>query len=175
MIFVVDIEADGPCPGLYSMIQFGVVAVDSRGILDAICRNLAPETDVYLPEALNAIGITREETLQYPDAKKSMFALDSFINHNNPNSRSVFFSDNNGFDWQFINYYFWKHLGRNPFGFSSNNITNVYGGLNKQLRNGKWKDFRLTKHSHNALDDARGNAEALLEIAKRYNIDLDRI
>jgi DNA polymerase III epsilon subunit-like protein len=174
MIFVVDVEADGPCPGIYSMIQYGVVALDSRGILGKITHNLAPTGDVFLPEALNAIGITRQETLNYPDAKKSMYALDDFVSRT-AHDRPVFFSDNNGFDWQFINYYFWKFVGRNPFGFSSNNITNIYGGLNKQLRNGKWRDFRITKHSHNALDDAQGNAEALLEIAKRYNINLDKI
>jgi len=26
-LFVVDVEADGPCPGLYSMVSFGVVRV----------------------------------------------------------------------------------------------------------------------------------------------------
>lgn len=175
MIFVVDIEADGPCPGIYSMIQYGVVALNSYGIDAGISKNLAPIGELFLPDALKAIGISREETLDYPDAQKSMYALDDFIMRYSTQGRATFFSDNNGFDWQFINYYFWKFLGRNPLGFSSNNITNIYGGLTKRLRNGKWKDFRKTKHSHNALDDAQGNAEALLEIACQYNIDLENI
>jgi hypothetical protein len=34
----------------------------------------------------------------------------------------VFVSDNNGFDWQFINWYFWHFTGANPFGHSSTNL-----------------------------------------------------
>ncbi len=36
--------------------------------------------------------------------------------------RPFFISDNNGFDWQFVNWYFWHFLGRNPFGHSSTNL-----------------------------------------------------
>ena len=28
----------------------------------------------------------------------------------------------------------------------------------------KWKHLRETRHSHNALDDAKGNAEAILKM-----------
>jgi len=30
--------------------------------------------------------------------------------------RLLFISDNDGFDWQFVNWYFWHFLGQNPFG-----------------------------------------------------------
>lgn len=28
--FSIDVEADGPCPGLYSMVSFGAVLIDSE-------------------------------------------------------------------------------------------------------------------------------------------------
>ena len=37
----------------------------------------------------------------------------------------------------------------------------------------KWKWMRKTTHTHNPVDDAKGNAEALLEMQKRgLNITL---
>jgi hypothetical protein len=66
------------------------------------------------------------------------------------------------FDWQFINYYFHRFLGRNPFGFSGRRIGDLYAGLVKDAyKANDWKKYRVTKHSHNPVDDARGNAEAL--------------
>src|SRR5438094_9543400 len=40
-----------------------------------------------------------------------------------------FVSDNVAYDWQFINYYFWKHLGHNPFGHSGRRIGDFAAGL----------------------------------------------
>ena len=71
-------------------------------------------------------------------------------------------SCNVAFDWQFINYYFHRFLGRNPFGFSGRRIGDLYAGLVKDAsKASEWKKYRVTKHTHNPVDDARGNAEAL--------------
>ncbi len=35
-----------------------------------------------------------------------------------------------------------------------------------------FKRLRKTKHTHNPVDDARGNAEALLEIKGRYDLKI---
>jgi len=75
---------------------------------------------------------------------------------------AVFVSDNLAFDWQFINYYFHRFLGRNPFGFSGRRIGDLYAGLVRDAFKGtEWKKYRVTQHMHNPVDDARGNAEAL--------------
>ena len=77
--------------------------------------------------------------------------------------RPFFISDNNGFDWQFINWYFHYFTGTNPFGHSSSNLGSLYKGLVRDT----FKNFthlRKTEHTHNPLDDARGNAEALLKM-----------
>ncbi|WP_197442953.1 3'-5' exonuclease family protein [Lignipirellula cremea] len=72
-------------------------------------------------------------------------------------------SDNNGFDWQFINWYFHHYIGKNPFGFSSTNLGSLYKGMQKDTFV-NFKHLRKTKHTHNPVDDARGNAEALLQM-----------
>ena len=70
-------------------------------------------------------------------------------------------SDNNGFDWQFINWYFHHFTGSNPFGFSSTNLGSLYKGIVRDTSQ-NFKHLRKTRHTHHPVDDARGNAEALL-------------
>ncbi len=77
--------------------------------------------------------------------------------------RPKFISDNNGFDWQFVNWYFWHFTGANPIGHSSTNLGSLYKGLVKDATK-NFKHLRVTRHTHNPVDDARGNAEALLAI-----------
>jgi hypothetical protein len=77
------------------------------------------------------------------------------------NKQPIFISDNNGFDWQFINYYFHHFLGNNPFGYSSTNLGSLYKGLVKDMSK-NFKQLRKTLHSHHPVDDVTGNAEALL-------------
>jgi hypothetical protein len=76
----------------------------------------------------------------------------------------VFISDNPAFDWQWINYYFHQYVGRNPFGFSARRIGDLYCGMKMDASlNSEWKRLlRKTRHTHNPVDDARGNAEAVL-------------
>ena len=92
-----------------------------------------------------------------------MSPLDEVAPENNAaHGRNTGLADNFAFDWQFINYYFHRFLGRNPFGFSGRRIGDLYAGLVKDASKAtKWKKFRVTAHTHNPVDDARGNAEAL--------------
>ena len=81
----------------------------------------------------------------------------------NTSKQPMFISDNNGFDWQFINWYFHHFLGRNPFGHSSSNLGTLYKGLVKDTSL-NFKHLRKTIHTHNPVDDVLGNSEALLII-----------
>jgi len=51
--------------------------------------------------------------------------------------------------------------GANPFGHSSTNLGSLYKGLVKDTSK-YFKRLRKTRHTHNPVDDAKGNAEALL-------------
>ena len=82
-------------------------------------------------------------------------------------SRPVFVSDNPAYDWQWINYYFWKYLGYNPFGHSARRIGDFYAGLRGNFHKANdWKHLRITKHDHNPVNDAMGNVEAFERLLK---------
>src|SRR5690606_12597539 len=92
-------------------------------------------------------------------------AFAEWVNANSP-KRRFFISDNNGFDWQFVNWYFHYFLGSNPFGFSSQNLGSLYKGFVKDTFK-NFKHLRRTKHTHHPVDDAKGNAEALLALREQ--------
>lgn len=158
---IVDVESDGPIPNKYSMVCFGAVVVD-RKLNKTFYGETKPISDLYVPEALAISGISREQHLQFEDPRDTMQKFDEWIKLN-VNGSPIFISDNNGYDWSFINYYFHYFLGRNPFGFSSRRIGDMYSGLTKDPY-AKWKHLRQTKHTHNPVDDAKGNAEALVHM-----------
>ena len=64
---------------------------------------------------------------------------------------------------QFINWYFHHFSGKNPFGFSSTNLGSLYKSMQKDTFV-NFKHLRKTRHTHNPVGDARGNAEALLQM-----------
>ncbi len=162
-LIVVDVEADGAIPHKYSMVSFGAVVVDAD--LDkTFYGETKPISDEWVEEALAVSGISREEHLKFEEPKVVMQRFENWINENSK-GRPIFISDNLAFDWQWINYYFHYYLGKNPFGFSGRRIGDIYTGLVKDYFAGsKWKSFRKTNHTHNPVDDAMGNAEALLKI-----------
>ena len=86
-------------------------------------------------------------------------------------TRPIFISDNNGFDWSFVNYYFHRYLNGNPFGFSSQNLGSLYKGVVKDTFK-TFKHLRRTKHTHHPVDDAKGNAEALLAIKRELGLKI---
>ncbi len=162
--FVVDVEADGPCPGIYSMVSFGCILLDKDLNTTFYSDIIEPISYNWIPEALRVSGITRTEHQvlgKLPVEIMKSFA--AWIKEHNTGHNPMFFSDNNGFDWQFINYYFHKYTGSNPFGFSSQNIGSLYKGQVRNMRK-NFKHLRTTKHTHNPVDDAKGNAEALLKM-----------
>lgn len=167
--FMVDVESDGPIPGDYSMISFGAVLV-SDALDQTFYGQLRPIAEKYIPEALAVSGHTREETLEFDDPLKVMTAFADWIKTQS-NDRPVFMSDNNGFDWMFICWYFHHFTGSNPFGHSSQNLGSLYKGMVKDTFQ-NFKHLRKTRHSHHPVDDARGNAEALLALKKEHGLKI---
>ena len=170
MAFImVDIESDGPIPGDYSMISFGAILVDP--FLDkTFYGRLKPISEKFLPDALAVSGHSREEVLTFDDPKFVMTEFKKWIDTVS-NDRPIFISDNNGFDWMFICWYFHHFTGDNPFGFSSQNLGSIYKGLKKDMFV-NFKHLRKTKHSHHPVDDAKGNAEALLTMIYEMQLKL---
>jgi DNA polymerase III alpha subunit (gram-positive type) len=166
---MVDIEADGPIPGDYSMVCLGAVIVEA-GLGRTFYGRLRPISDRWVPEALSISGFSREQTLSFDEPATVMGRFEDWLKENVV-GRPIFIADNNGFDWQFINWYFHHFLGRNPFGFSSMNLGSLYKGLVKDTR-ATFKHLRRTRHTHHPVDDARGNAEALLHMKETMGLEI---
>jgi len=164
---MVDIEADGPAPADYSMVCFGAVVVEPE-LARTFYRQLRPVSAKWQPEALAVSGFTRKEVEEFDDPATVMEAFRAWLAAN-VNGQPMFISDNNGFDWQFINWYFHHFLGANPFGHSSTNLGSLYKGVVRDTSR-NFKHLRKTPHTHHPVDDARGNAEALLEIIQQYEL-----
>jgi len=160
---MVDVEADGPIPGDYSMVCFGAVLV-KEGLDKTFYGRLRPISEKWIPEALAVSGFSREETLAFDDPKSVMEQFARWVKDSGK-GRPLFVSDNNGFDWQFVSWYFWHFTGANPFGHSSTNLGSLYKGLVRATFQ-NFKHLRKTAHTHHPVDDAMGNAEALLEMKR---------
>ena len=185
--YSVDVESDGPAPGLYSMICFGVVEIDFDVLPDysfqetfdlatycpSTYHTLSPISEKWDPESLSISGFTREQHKTFEDPESSIKRFLIWMDHSTEGAtvRPIFISDNNGYDWMFMCYYLWRFGGRNPFGFSSANINSLYKGIQKDWF-ASFKRFRKTKHTHNPVDDAMGNAEAFVHIIKTSGIKL---
>jgi DNA polymerase III epsilon subunit-like protein len=166
---MVDVETDGPIPADFSMVCFGAVIVDD--LLDkSFYGRLRPISANWIPESLQISGFTREQTLQFDDPKEVMRKFRDWL-ASNSHDKLIFISDNNGFDWQFINYYFHHFLGENPFGYSSTNLGSLYKGIVKDVSK-NFKHLRKTIHTHNPVDDVIGNAEALLYMKKEMGLKI---
>lgn len=165
---MVDVEADGPIPGDYSMIELGAVIVEP-GLARRFHARIRPISERWVPEALAVSGHSREETLAFDAPEIAMERFRDWLFAELTGIRPLFISDNNGFDWQFVNWYFHHFLGDNPFGYSSVNLGSLYKGLVRNLTL-NFKHLRRTRHTHHPVDDALGNAEAFLEILAHYEV-----
>jgi len=166
---MVDIESDGPIPGDYSMICLGAVVVEA-GLSRTFYGRLRPISDGWVEASLKVSGFTRAEVMDFDDPRAVMEAFAAWLT-SLKTKRLLFISDNNGFDWQFVNWYFHHFLGKNPFGFSSQNLGSLYKGMVKDTFS-TFKHLRRTEHTHNPVDDARGNAEALLHMKEHMGLKI---
>jgi Exonuclease len=166
---MVDVEADGPIPGDYSMISFGAIIVEPS-LSKTFYTQLKPISERWIPEALQVSGFTREETLTFEEPQSAMEKFALWIEVES-SGRAFFISDNNGFDWQFINWYFHHFCGKNPFGHTSSNLGSLYKGVVKDTFV-NFKHMRKTEHTHHPLDDVRGNAEAFLQIKEEFGLKI---
>ncbi len=169
MLISVDVEASGPCPNHGDLISFGMVLIDGNDLSKRFrSPNMKPSCSKYKQGAYDSIGITREEHESYAATlSDGMNAMKAWLDSLNLDRR-VMISDNPAFDFMWIAAESYNHLGYNPFGHSARRIGDVWAGYTlKPNSHTQWKKFRKTKHTHDPLDDALGNAEAWLTILEK--------
>ncbi len=164
-----DIEANGPCPGLFSMLSFGMAAFTiEKQLVGTFSRNLEllPDADVderttlWWAQSQNALAYQKSrENLVTPYA--AMAACKTWLEELRRFGRPIVCGAPSGFDFTFIYYYFQRELGESPVGFASLDLRSYAAAvMKKQYRQvGKrqfppeWIDEGVP-HTHVALDDA---------------------
>jgi len=146
------------------MVSFGAIRVDEK-LETTFFGQCAPISSVWQDAALAISKITRKTHLTYPPPVLAITNFDNWVAETSGGQQPVFITDNLAFDWMWMNYYLHRFSGRNVFGWSGRRIGDIYAGMHKDMRAG-WKHLRRARHDHNPVNDALGNAEALLRMAE---------
>jgi DNA polymerase III alpha subunit (gram-positive type) len=169
----IDVEADGPCPGINSMLQFGAVFYNPEGnIILNYCANILPlEGAVQNPETMTWWSELEDKhpvlwDRMMKDRVTPKLAMERFQSYVQVHSRELKASPlviayPSSFDFTFLYWYLCKFLGQSCVGFSSLDIKTLamailgesYHDSAKKRFPKEWFDPKL-KHTHNALDDA---------------------
>lgn len=165
-IFVsVDVETSGPVPGEYSLLSIGACAVFDPD--NGFACEVRPINGNFDPAALEVTGLSMQQLEKRglePD--EAMRAFSDWLSAlAGADELIVFVGFNAPFDWSFVNYYFHRFSGSNPFGFTALDIKALYMGATGC----SWRDTRSSKiaehlkpallGTHDALQDARYQAE----------------
>ena len=167
----VDIEADGPIPGDYSMLSLGACVVGDTA--QQFYIEFTPITQAYIPAALAVSGLDRDAL--YRDGVVPALAMQRFAawvhTLTGDTHTPVFVAFNAPFDWMFVQWYFVHYAVANPFGASALDIKAYAMG---KLGLAQWADSSRRRLSaqftqgqaltHNALDDAIAQAHTLQAI-----------
>ncbi|MBI4066563.1 3'-5' exonuclease, partial [Candidatus Gottesmanbacteria bacterium] len=111
-----------------------------------------------------------EQTGEAPAAAMARF--EQWILQVSDGGRPVFVAFNATFDWMFVHWYFVTYLGRDPFGVSGLDIKAYVMGKHRLAwgetvkKNVKKLYPTILPHTHNALDDAREQAELFRQMLK---------
>lgn len=181
--FSADVEADGPIPGPYSMLSFGLVVAGTfdgstfvAADLDApetFYRELRPVSDEHDPAALAVSGLDRDRLrVEGVDPAVAFADAAAWITATAGDRRPVLVAYPLSFDWMWLHWYFVRFTGGfGPFGVADcldvkTMIATALGvtvgdahkrGLPPALRSDR-------PHTHHALDDAIEQADVFARL-----------
>lgn len=174
-----DIESDGPIPGPYSMLSFGLaVAARFDGRLEiadpekeTFYRELQPISDQFQPEAVEVTGFNRDELKSRGTPPEiAMVEARRWIIQVAGDHHPVLVAYPLGFDWLFL-YWYLVRFSDSPIEFSSGlDMKTMYQQkarvpLSLAGRSDLPSFLRSQRsHTHNALDDAIEQAEIFVKL-----------
>ncbi|MFF8942736.1 3'-5' exoribonuclease domain-containing protein [Streptomyces sp. NPDC014864] len=172
----VDIEADGPIPGPYSMLSLGAAVAgtqDADGFTAAdptrhtFYRELRPISTEFVPEALAVSGLDRERLgREGAEPAAALTEFTDWVREVSAGAQPVMCGYPAAFDWMFLYWYLIRFTGTSPFGHSGcldmKTLYAVKAGLPlRAVAKGTMPRGLLSRrrHTHHALDDAVEQAE----------------
>ena len=168
-----DIECSGPIPVDFSMLSLGACVVgkeDDNG--SAFYIKIQPISGNYIKEALEVCRFSLEELrVKGTPPQQAMKKFTDWIAKVSGTRKPVFVAYPVAFDWSFVNYYFHKFIGWNPFGVKSvwvgkTNATWHVTGLDDIKKS---LGLEHLMHTHNALEDAKEQSIIFKEIMAYEN------
>jgi hypothetical protein len=181
LYFSVDIESDGPIPGRYSMLSFGL-AVAGRfdgttfgrrdPAAETFYRELRPISDECVPGAVAVTGLDRDLLIREgADPHLAMTDTRAWIEATAGDDHAVMVGFPLVFDWMFLTWYLQRFTGGSPFGFSSGlDMKSLYAAkagvpMSSAGRRDLPSALRSNReHTHNAMDDAIEQAEVFANL-----------
>ncbi|MEV7616411.1 3'-5' exoribonuclease [Streptomyces sp. NPDC089799] len=175
----VDIEADGPIPGPYSMISIGAAVAgrqDADGYTPAdpeehtFYRELRPISDDFVPEALAVSGLDRNRLrTEGTEPETAMREFTAWVRQVSDGAgQPVMCGYPASYDWTFLYWYLVRFTGDSPFGHSGcldmKTLYATKAGLPlRAVNKGTMPRDLLSRrhHTHHALDDALEQADLL--------------
>jgi hypothetical protein len=177
----VDIEADGPIPGPYSLLSIGGAVAGTQtadGFTAAdpqertFYRELRPISAEFVPEALAVSGLDRERLMS--EGAEPAVALGEFtdwVRDVSAGAQPVMCGYPASYDWTFLYWYLIRFTGSSPFGHSGcldmKTLYATKAGLPlRAVAKGTMPRHLLSRrpHTHHALDDAVEQAELLANL-----------
>lgn len=182
VFFSVDVETDGSVPGLYSILSLAIVRA---GTYDGCTwvrpekydhffyKELKPISEQFEIEALDVNGLDRE-SLKVSGVSPEVAMNDAYnwVVKESEGGTPVMVAYPLSFDWSFLHWYFVRFCAQgSPFGhsrgFDIKTAFSVKSGMPlSEAGLGKVYDFLRgdQPHTHNALDDAREQAEIFANV-----------
>lgn len=176
----VDVETAGPYPGRFSLLSIGACLVSNPATTFYV--ELQPLSLDVVPHALAVSGLNLEELSErgLPPADAMLRFAAWLESISLAPAHPVFVAFNAPFDWMFINDYFHRFMGDNPFGHNALDIKAFYAGRTGAA----WSDTSL-RHvvaryggvpslSHNALADAIDQASLMRAMLEEQPLAAER-
>jgi DNA polymerase III epsilon subunit-like protein len=173
----VDVESAGPYPGQYSLLSIGACTLDEPPSTFYVELQPVNRNSTSGAQAIHQLDLEHLAQIGRRPAD-AMRAFNDWLAQVAPANRSrpVFVAFNAAFDWMFVNEYFQRYLGRNPFGHTALDIKAFFMGLHGV----RWSETGLEQVAahykcdweliHHALDDALNQAllfKRMLDEARR--------
>lgn len=181
----IDIETDGPCPALNSMLSLGTIAYHGKDgrVLDVFYKKLYPLPGAmshpdtvrwwHAPERNDALLEVNKDQ-HYPQEVIDQFG--DWCTDLAEHGRLVPVAWPAAFDFGFLNWYMHQYYGSNPLGFAcldirsyANGLFGVPGYYEKITEGDLYKMFDVETadlRDHVALDDATRQGRLFMAIRK---------